>query len=611
MFLLRSIDLVALVALVALFIQTFVAWVFVALFATLRHRDPEARASRDQLLAFTSLAVALSAVSLRLLQGQELLPDVPRWTDGEVQVDLCYSVYLVGKVLFCYWLLRAACALAGRTPPAWSSRAAPGVALLMALVPPLVADIHGLIILQAPLMMATAVAGLVVLRNAAETGDRQPLIRGGFIGLGVSWLLHALAAMLFHRYEPARIFLSANSLTDLVVQLMLGIGLSVGTLQAAHRRARAAEAARAELQRIHDRDGKLRALGTLVSGVAHELNNPLTVILGYCDLLDPSDDPESPARIVREQAERCRGIVRDLSVVASASPRRRESLDAREVVQRVIRGIAATHLRPARRIEQDVPEGLDFAADRSGVEQVLANLLVNALQVSPPSGVVAIEARRNAARGVTIAVTDQGPGVPAELRERLFEPFFTTKGPGEGTGLGLAIARAIVHAHGGTIEVLDAPNGRGARFAVHFPAADAGPVADRTPADGGGRQLLVIDDDPGVRSVIARQAARRGWRTVEAASAEEALRIAEGSAANVFHAIVCDIRMPGIGGAGFHDRVVRDAPELLSRTLFVTGDLASPEAVQFVERCRRPIVRKPFDYDELFVTVDACAVPAS
>ncbi|MEO6709236.1 MAG: ATP-binding protein, partial [Planctomycetota bacterium] len=222
---------------------------------------------------------------------------------------------------------------------------------------------------------------------------------------------------------------------------------------------------------------------------------------------------------------------------------------------------------------------------------------------SSPQGLVWIEAAPCAA-GVSFSVRDEGTGVPPELRARLFEPFFTTKGPGKGMGLGLSIAHAIVRAHGGTISVEDGPDGRGALFRVVIPHAAAQKQLESKAlvSAGPSRRLLIIDDEAAVRSVVRRQAERRGWKVFEADSAESAFagsnRIAE------FDAVLCDLRMPGMGGAGLHDRFKSEYPAALERTVFVTGDLASPESVQFSRRCARPLVAKPFEFDELFAIVD-------
>jgi signal transduction histidine kinase/CheY-like chemotaxis protein len=422
------------------------------------------------------------------------------------------------------------------------------------------------------------------------------------VGLACAWAIDATAAGLHERYSFFRYVLAANSFLDLGVQLSLGTGLVISLLQETHRRLGAAEVERERLQSVIDRDEKLRALGTLLSGVAHELNNPLTVILGYADLLAAKDSDNDPARIVAEQAQRCRGIVRNLSALAGQSQHPLQELDVADLVDRVVRGIQPNRDADSPQIRIGAIKALRLNADRVGLEQVLTNLVSNALQASPPGGTVTIEAAPSG-DGVTLSVTDEGTGVPHDLRGRLFEPFFTTKGPGKGTGLGLSIAHAIVRAHGGTISVEDSPRGPGARFCVFIPNAPLARAPEPKPARQvtGARRLLIIDDEAAIRSVVRRQAELRGWSVSEADSAEGAMRGVH--RLMDFDALLCDLRMPGIGGVGLYDLLSSEHPTVLERTVFVTGDLASPESVRFSTRCARPLVQKPFEFDELFAIV--------
>lgn len=464
--------------------------------------------------------------------------------------------------------------------------------------PMLVPDVTPLLIVQAPVMLVCAASALRPLWRAPSAGQGVRVMRAALIGLGATWSLHAVSAALVRWVPAAYVSLALNSFLDLAVQLTLGTGLVIGVVEESYRRWRAADLERERLQRVLERDERLRALGTLVSGVAHELNNPLTVILGYAELLVRRGDEARHAKVIGEQAERCRGIVRNLSALAGQTVHPLQELSASELVQRVLRGFETDRGPQAPRVRVDDLSGLTLVADRVGMEQVLTNLISNAIAVSPPQGCVTISGRRTA-DGQELSVADEGPGVSAELRERLFEPFFTTKGPGQGSGLGLAIAHAIVRAHHGRISVEDAPGGRGALFRLHIPHATVAGKANSEPHDAGPPGLLmVVDDDAAVRSVVRLQAELRGWSVAEADSAESAL--ASIDVLTNADAVLCDLRMPGIGGAGLHDRLVEQRADGLERVFFFTGDLASPEAVRFSQRCRRPLVQKPFQFDELF-----------
>jgi len=204
---------------------------------------------------------------------------------------------------------------------------------------------------------------------------------------------------------------------------------------------------------------------------------------------------------------------------------------------------------------------------------------------------------------VEIDVVDRGPGIPVELRDRIFEPFFTTKAPGKGTGLGLAVAHAIVHSHGGTLKAIVPEATPGACLRVELPLRPA-VVLTPTPAvpmAATGERLLLIDDDSSVRGAVRRHVEARGFAVAEAESAEAAVALL--ASGRRFDVVLCDLRMPGIGGIGLHDRLQREQPALLQRLVFFTGDLASADAVAFAARCRQPLLQKPFDFARLVATL--------
>ncbi len=589
-FLLRVLDLLALVG---LFVQAFVAWVFVALFASIRRRVPQT-AFRTFLWAFVALAVALSAMSARFFRAHDVASSYQVWVDGQPLPVLCYALYTALKFLFGALLVRGSLELGGRSEPRWHAPARAALVAAGAAAPLVLPAVDDLLVLQAPVMVACALLALRALRDlGGEAG--LAILRLSLVGLAVSWTVHALAVLESQR-PVAHVLLSLNSFLDLGVQLLLGAGLVVGLLQDAHRRLLDAERERERLAREIERGERLRALGTVVSGVAHELNNPLTVILAYAEELERREASRVEAAIVVEQAERCRGIVRNLSALAGQSVHPREELDLEDLVRRVARGLAGARAGDAaERVRIEPMHGLRLAADRIGLEQVLANLLSNALDAGAPAGRVTVGARVEGGE-VVLRVTDEGPGVPDELRERIFEPFFTTKAPGRGTGLGLSIAHGIVRGHRGTISVTSRPEG-GAAFVVRLPHEHAGLLPQRpAPAPPAGERLLVVDDEPSLRSLVRRMAERRGWAVTEASSAEEALALPlEGVGA-----VLCDLRMPGIGGAGFCERLRAREPALSERVVYVTGDPYAPEAVAFQHRCGRPLLHKPFEEAELF-----------
>lgn len=380
---------------------------------------------------------------------------------------------------------------------------------------------------------------------------------------------------------------------------------------------------------------KLAAVGRVVSGVAHELNNPLSAVLLFADgLLESGQHPEEreTLTLIREQAWRARAIVRDLLTFVREVSGTREVLAAADVVSRVGRALALQAEAEGAFLALDIPESLGWVdVDRAAIEQVLANLVLNALQAAPRSTVrltARVEgAEREEPGRLVIAVEDDGPGIAPEVMARLFEPFFTTKPEGVGTGLGLSVSLGIATRHGGTLTAGNrAPHG--ARFTLALPRATAPAVRAEPVATAGhtapvtaavaaappgrpaasGRRVLIVDDEPPVRSALVRYFTRRGWTVEEAGDGGAALdRIAArvaavaGSDELPFALILSDLRMPGLSGAAFHDEIARRAPSLLARLAFSTGDVVSEEAAAFVARTRCPVLEKPYE----LATLDA------
>lgn len=594
MFLIRVIDLMALIG---LFVQTFVAWVFVILLLSLQERGERRDPVRAFAYAFLALALSLSAMSVRFFRAHDELSSYEFWADGALPATICYSLYMALKTLFGTQLIRGCYELWRGAEPSWMRAVRWPAVVVAGTIPWGLPQIGDLLLVQAGIMV---VCSLHALRVLMRKPTRDLCLVCWALGiLAGSWVVHALAVLGNGRWGTGYI-LSFGSFIDLAVQLFLGVGLVVGLMRDAHSSRLRAERERERLEKEAARDARLLALGRVVSGVAHELNNPLTVISGHSELLARKRPDDRSVRVISEQAQRCRGIVRSLSALAGQKvhPRRREDLE--ELARRVVRGLAPDLLAEGRYVRIAPMPGLRCNVDRIGIEQVLANLVTNALQASPPEGGVEIGGA-DEGEAVTLTVADRGEGVPEEIRERLFEPFFTTKEPGEGTGLGLSIAHAIVHAHGGTIEVRPQPQGPGSIFRVRLvdsePSVEESAESSAAPAD---RRLLIVDDEEAVRFVVRQHAELRGWRVLEASSAEQALALLDRC-----EVVLCDLRMPGIGGIGLHDRLAAESPERLDRVLFFTGDLASEEAVGFAARCRRPLLPKPLEFDRLWPQIDA------
>jgi PAS domain S-box-containing protein len=381
------------------------------------------------------------------------------------------------------------------------------------------------------------------------------------------------------------------------------------------------ERARAQLAQT----ARLETIGRMVSGVAHELNNPLTAILAFGqDLLSQSRnaaDTEALTTIV-QQSQRCRAIVVDLLTFARTKRDDRELLSLFTIVRRVVPAVehraAARGIRLEVQVAEDLPR---LEASPSGMEQVLTNLVVNAIQAVGQGGRITIRAKVTTTF-LALIVEDDGPGIPAEVMPRLFEPFFTTKGPGEGTGLGLSVSHSIVEQHGGTLEAENRnPGDLGARFTVRLPYLDRRSAPRQAPDHSqvaapplpmgpqATRRVLVVDDEGPIRVAIRRFLERRGWIVEEARDGLEALGLLgldQGGRhrADFYDAIITDLKMPGLSGIELHDRLAAASPESVARLVMITGDTASPDAAAFLSRLRQPLVQKPFDMRALADLLD-------
>jgi two-component system NtrC family sensor kinase len=366
---------------------------------------------------------------------------------------------------------------------------------------------------------------------------------------------------------------------------------------------------------------KLAALGQLVSGVAHELNNPLAAILHFAeDLLDDertAADHEALS-VIRDQARRSRSIVRDLLSFVRFRDADRERMSITDALTASVKALQPTVEEIGARLSAELPPAETYGnTDRAGVQQIVTNLVVNAAQASGRGGLVRLRAEV-VEHELQIVVEDTGPGIPLKLMDRIFEPFFTTKPLGQGTGLGLSVTLGIVQQLGGRINVENrgAGEGNGARFTVCLPVmgavSDPGPrhtprsMVAMEPAVGlepaRKPRVLIIDDEASIRAALRRFFTRRGWDVEEAEDGAEGLSTML-SGKSELAVIISDLKMPGCSGVELHDHVATVAPEILERIIFSTGDVASREAAEFVRRTRCTVMQKPFELRALEAVV--------
>jgi PAS domain S-box-containing protein len=359
---------------------------------------------------------------------------------------------------------------------------------------------------------------------------------------------------------------------------------------------------------------KLAALGSLLAGVAHELNNPLSVVVARAVLLEEQGDSttRTSAARIRTAAERCARIVRTFLAMARQQSPQRGPVAINEVISAAL-DIAGYSVRTSS-IEVDLDLGTDIPqilADADQLHQVLLNLIINAqqaLQDQPGSRRIRLTSRFDSLAGVIrIVVADNGPGIPAHVRSRVFDPYFTTKAVGMGTGVGLAVSLGIVEAHGGTLAV-ECPPGAGTQFTIVLPAvrvATSQREALPSPQTSTSRLvILVVDDEAAVRETLTDILESAGHRVVLAASGREAL---ERLNAKRYDVIMTDIRMPDVDGRTLYREIQQRWPEQATRVAFVTGDTLSSSLHEFADKCGCPVIEKPFLPSEVRLVVATIA----
>jgi two-component system NtrC family sensor kinase len=354
---------------------------------------------------------------------------------------------------------------------------------------------------------------------------------------------------------------------------------------------------------------KLATVGQLVSGVAHELNNPLTSIAGLSEflleqkVLGPGD--RGHLKVIHEQADRAGRIVRNLLTFARKGPAERVRLDINDLVQRTL--LLMSYDLRLRDVDTQIvlPDGLpDVIGDRHALQQVVLNLLTNAAQAVgdlPEGRTRAVRIDTWADGMVHLRVSDTGSGVPERLERHLFTPFFTTKEPGHGTGLGLSISYSIVESHGGHLSYERTPGG-GASFRIDLPTAPAARPAPPTPPPPepllppafAKRSILLVDDDPAVRRLVQALFGREGHLVHVAKTPDQAFAMVRERG---YDLVLADGQVSAKGKL-FVEELVTLHPELKTRMLVATGDVR-PVTEEALERLGLRYVRKPFNLRDL------------
>ena len=365
--------------------------------------------------------------------------------------------------------------------------------------------------------------------------------------------------------------------------------------------------AEAEIDRQRDvlhQAEKMTALGSLLAGVAHELNNPLSVVVGRAVMLqEMTEDARIVASVgkIHDAAERCARIVRTFLAMARQQEAQRVPVAIEAVIDASLDllayGLNSAGIEVRKNLPADLPEAL---ADPDQLTQVFNNLIINAKQAMlgcPGERRLIIAAKHAAEAGeIVVTVADNGPGIPPEIRSRIFDPFFTTKPPGVGTGIGLAVCRGIVEGLGGRIDAeVPKASATGAVFRIALPVAEAAAPAV---AEGASEEaptspvrVLVADDEAEIGEMLRDLLVGDGHHVDVVGNGLEAL---QRLATEDYDVVISDLIMPEIDGPALYRKLKRRRPELVERLIFITGDSLSPTVKRFLGQVRRPVIEKPF-----------------
>ncbi len=358
---------------------------------------------------------------------------------------------------------------------------------------------------------------------------------------------------------------------------------------------------------------KMSVVGQLVSGVAHELNNPLAGVLGYSQLLLRMEVPgevRQGLEKIESEADRCKRIVQNLLIFARRNKPQTRPVDLNAVVESVLElkeyQFRVDNVRVVKDLDPRLPRTM---ADSGQFQQVVMNIVHNAQQaMSENRGEAVLTVRTLGAQNlIRLEIGDNGPGIPAHHLSRIFDPVFTTKEVGQGTGLGLSICYGIVQEHHGRIWAESRP-GEGTTFHVEIPVrTEEERVQERPPLSSPGAEedvpgaseparILVVDDEASIVDILQDVLRLDGHRIETALNGRLALKKLQ---QQPFDVVISDLKMPGMSGQELFERMKVANASLVGRIIFTTGDVASQETQGFLQSSGSPYLQKPFDLNEV------------
>jgi len=359
---------------------------------------------------------------------------------------------------------------------------------------------------------------------------------------------------------------------------------------------------------------KMAAVGQLVSGVAHELNNPLAGVMGYSQLLLMNNGLDSKTQSylnkISKESDRAKNIVNNLLTFARKHKPEKKYLDINTILDQTIElrayDLKVSNIQVQKNLDLELPKTM---ADFNQLQQVFLNIMNNAqqaIQESKGKGEIRIRTEK-AGEMIRIILEDNGPGIPEENLNKIFEPFFTTKEVGRGTGLGLSISYGIIQQHGGKIYARSIL-GQGATFVIELPVLKeekAGAYDKKEKPKSVIRKIekkniLAIDDEQSILDILMDTLQQEGHQVDVASNGRTGLSKVK---ASDYDLIITDIKMPDFDGRRFYEEVKKYNEELAKKIIFTTGDLANPETEAFLDRVKQPCIPKPFDLEEVKQTI--------
>lgn len=367
---------------------------------------------------------------------------------------------------------------------------------------------------------------------------------------------------------------------------------------------------------------KLASLGQLISSIAHEINNPLTPIIGYSQrLLIQAGIDEKEKRsleVIHSSAQRVAKIIEKLLSFSRKYKPERTYEDINHLVEQSLEfreyQLKLENIEIVKDLDPELPKTM---VDPNQIQQVFTNIILNAEQAiseSQDHGRLKVETKFKKENTIEISFSDNGPGIPKEFVGKVFDPFFTTKEPGKGTGLGLAVAYGIIKEHGGEIHI-SSEEGKGATFVIELPVLESGKAPERHKLEDGttildtikGKRILIVEDEDIIVDIIKSVLEEESNVVDIARNGKEALTI---MGINQYDVIVCDIKMPQMNGIALYNEIKTINPDIIQRFIFITGDL-STETLEFLKKTGNEVITKPFKVEKLKTQINSMFEPRS